>query len=51
MQYKFVFLFLTSSLLRFIKSKPQIHPIFFQIIDINFGMDSKTNSVIVGDHN
>jgi hypothetical protein len=39
-------LFLTSSLLRFIKGKPQIHPIFSQIIDINFGMDSETNSVI-----
>jgi hypothetical protein len=44
-QYKFVFLFLTSSLLRFIKGKPQIHSIFSQIIDINFGMDSETNSV------
>jgi hypothetical protein len=39
-------LFLTSSLLRFIKGKPQIHPTFSQIIDINFGMDSETNSVI-----
>jgi hypothetical protein len=45
-QYKFVFLFLTSNLLRFIKGKPQIHPIFSPIIDINFGMDSETNSVI-----
>jgi hypothetical protein len=33
-------------LLRFIKGKPQIHPTFSQIIDINFGMDSETNSVI-----
>jgi hypothetical protein len=38
-------LFLTSSLLRFIKDKPQIHRTFSQIIDINFGMDSETNSV------
>jgi hypothetical protein len=39
-------LFLTSNLLRFIKGKPQIHPTFSQIIDINFGMDSETNSII-----